>query len=149
MTQIDPIGSRPTTRVTAPRAAAARAGSRVAEDGGPGPEQTSTAPPATAGAVSIVSLQIMLAEEALDQAMARDRAARRQGQAVLRTLATLQHTLLSGADPGETLTQLAVLLADQPRAQDPRLAGALDSIVLRARVELARYRRDAGTTESK
>jgi hypothetical protein len=89
-----------------------------------------------------VSLGAMLAAEALDQGPARDRAARRQGQAVLAGLTTLQRALLEdgnqGGDPAASLKRLAALIADMPPASDPRLAALVGTIVLRARVELAR-----------
>ena len=89
-----------------------------------------TAPPAD---VAPVSLSVMLAAEALDQD-----AARRKGQVVLAGLTALQRALLDGGDQAASLDRLASLVADMPQAAEPRLAALLDTIVLRARVELAR-----------
>jgi hypothetical protein len=94
-----------------------------------------TAPPAD---VAPVSLSVMLAAEALDQDASRDRAARRKGQVVLAGLTALQRALLDGGDQAASLDRLASLVADIPQAAEPRLAALLDTIVLRARVELAR-----------
>ncbi len=88
-----------------------------------------------------VSLGVMLAAEALDREAARDREARRQGQVVLAGLTALQRALLVGSDQAASLDRLASLVADMPVAVEPRLAALLDTIVLRARVELARLGR--------
>ncbi len=88
-----------------------------------------------------VALGVMLAAEALDRDPARDRAARRHGLVVLAGLTALQRALLEGGDLAVSLDRLAALLADMPPAVDPRLAGLLDTIALRVRVELARLGR--------
>jgi hypothetical protein len=88
-----------------------------------------------------VSLGVMLAAEALDREATRDRAARRQGHVVLAGLTALQRALLEGGDQAALLDRLALLVADMPLAVEPRLAALLDTIVLRARVELARLGR--------
>ena len=90
--------------------------------------------------IASVSLGAMLAAEALDRGPARDRAARRHGQAVLAGLTALQRALLEDGDQDGTasLHRLAALIADMPQADDPQLAALLDTIALRARVELAR-----------
>src|SRR5271165_2104823 len=85
-----------------------------------------------------VALGAMLAAEALDQDAARDQAARRQGQVVLAGLTALQRALLEGGDQAASRDRLAALVADMPLVAEPRLAALLDTIVLRARVELAR-----------
>jgi hypothetical protein len=83
----------------------------------------------------------MLAAEALDRGATHDRTARRKGQVLLAGLAALQRALLGGGDPAEVVERLARLLDDIPQAADPRLAALLGTIVLRARVELARLGR--------
>jgi hypothetical protein len=85
-----------------------------------------------------VSLGVMLAAEALDRDAVRDRAARRHGLVVLAGLTALQRAMPEGGDTAVSLERLAALLADMPRAVEPRLAALLDTIVLRVRVELAR-----------
>lgn len=85
-----------------------------------------------------MTLDVTLAAEALDQAGRHNAAARHQGAAVLRGLGTLQPTLLGG-DPRTALAELAQLLTDLPPAPNPRRAEVLNSIALRARVELARH----------
>ena len=108
---------------------------QVAEESSSGAEA-----PAPLADVAGVSLGAMLAAEALDRRPARDRAARRHGQAVLAGLTTLQRALLGDNDQDCTpsLQRLAALIADMPQADDPQLAAFLDTITLRARVELAR-----------
>lgn len=100
----------------------------------------------TEAAVSVVeaapvSLGLMLAAEALERKSARDRAARRHGQVVLAGLTTLQRALLDGGDHTASLDRLAALVADMPQATEAQLAALLGTIVLRARVELARLGR--------
>jgi hypothetical protein len=67
----------------------------------------------------------------------RRRATGRRGQDILKSLAELQRGLLGG-EAGGTLTRLASLLANLPRAADPRLDAVLGAVALRARIELAR-----------
>ena len=105
---------------------AAESGSGTAEAASPLADTTS------------VSLGVMLAAEALDRDAVHDRAARRHGLVVLGGLTALQRALLEGGDTAASLERLAALLADMPRAAEPRLAALLDTIVLRVRVELAR-----------
>jgi len=66
-----------------------------------------------------------------------DRAAAAHGDSVLNAMAGLQHALLQGdtTDAGHALAALARTI---PRAADPRLNAVLDSVALRAAVELAR-----------
>jgi hypothetical protein len=89
---------------------------------------------ATAG-VAMPSLLLM--QEAGSDAL-QDRDAKRHGAAVLDELRDLQLSLLG--DGGPQLERLA-RLADRPiGAADPRLAGVLRAIQLRAGIELARRR---------
>jgi len=69
----------------------------------------------------------------------RDRAARRRGRDLLAELAGLQRDLLAGGPDEARLARLAGLAAAVPEAADPRLRAALGAIVLRVRVEAARY----------
>ncbi len=104
-------------------------------------EETASAEAASPLAdIATVSLGAMLAAEALDRGPARDRAARRHGQAVLAGLTSLQRALLDDhpQDGAASLHRLQALIADMPQADDPQLAALLDTIALRARVELAR-----------
>lgn len=68
-----------------------------------------------------------------------DRAARRQGEALLDELAELQRALLGGVADPAALARLA-LLARLPRAADPRLDAILRALACRAGVEIARRR---------
>lgn len=137
MTMIGPVDGRPSVRATTSTPSRGANGFAVPQDGVADSAGAETA--ASAGPLGQVSLDIMLAAEALDQDVRRNATARRQGQAVLRGLGTLQQTLLGGGDPRTALAELAQLLSDLPPATDPRLAETLDSIALRARIELARH----------
>ena len=70
-------------------------------------------------------------------ATARDRDARRHGNATLRALASAQAALLGGASDAARQS-LAVLVRTAPSASDPGLAAVLRAIAVRAAVELAR-----------
>ena len=83
--------------------------------------------------VSMVSLLSM--QEAESDAQ-QDREARQQGEAMLDELGELQRALLG--DGGPDLARLARLASRPVAASDPRLAGVLRAIRLRAGVELAR-----------
>ncbi len=67
-----------------------------------------------------------------------DRTARRRAQDLLAGLAVLHRMLLGDPGDTETLRRLADLAEAVPAASDPGLAAIVASIVLRARVELAR-----------
>ncbi len=102
--------------------------------------------PAAAGptwAAAPASLSGLLALQETGVEAPRDRAARRRGQDILAVLSALQRALLAGADPADTLEQLAALTADLPRALDPRLDAVLSAIALRGRVEVARRQHDS------
>ena len=80
----------------------------------------------------------MLALQEVETDPPQDRAARRRGRALLSALNRLQRHLLAGVTDAATLEQLEALARDMPRATDAGLAVAVDGIVLRARIELAR-----------
>lgn len=75
---------------------------------------------------------------AADNPAVRDREARRHGRAILEALAELQKALLGGSDDSEVLGRLGALLGSLPPAADAGLAVLLNSVSLRARIELAR-----------
>ena len=68
-----------------------------------------------------------------------DREARRGAQALLAELAALQRDLLADAVRGERLGRLARLADGIPDAAQPGLREAVAAVVLRARIELARF----------
>jgi len=83
----------------------------------------------------------MLALQEAGAEPARDRAARRHGQAMLQLLAALQRAMLQGEGGDEAeLARLASLSAEVPVASDPALRQVVAAIALRASVELARRR---------
>jgi hypothetical protein len=89
-------------------------------------------------ASSPVALESLLALQQVDEPTERDRAARRHGQSLLGVLGRLQRLVLEDADPTATLEQIRTMAEAMPAAADPGLADALDQVVLRARIELAR-----------
>jgi hypothetical protein len=98
----------------------------------------------TAGAAGVatpepVALGLLLALQQVDEPTERDRAARRHGQALLGALGRLQRLLLEEhGDPTATLEQIRALAEAMPVAADAGLAAAVDMVVLRAQIELAR-----------
>ena len=89
-----------------------------------------TAP--TAGLDALLHLQ------EFEDGTAKDRKAKRHGQSLLQALAELQRRLLGGGPLEEALARLSALVDTCPEAADPALAGLVGSIMLRARIELAR-----------
>ncbi len=137
---MDPInGIGPTGIVGAAQARgrARGAGFHVAD--GPAAPTAGTAA-GEAEDVAEASLAGLLAlQEELDGGTVRDRGARRRGRDLLEELAALQRDLLSGAPDPARLARLADMADSVPEAADPRLRDVVSAIVLRARVEAARY----------
>ena len=134
MTTIDRVGtqppSRPGTRPVGTTSSAAFS---------PPAEAAPEAARSTAAGVSApVALESLLALQQVDRAPERDRAAHRRGQALLAALGRLQRVLLGDGDPASVLHEISELSKDVPVADDPGLAAAVDHVVLRARIELAR-----------
>ncbi len=102
--------------------------------GGAAPTERAVA----SGGVSIVSLLAM--QEAESDAQ-QDREARQHGEAMMDELSELQRALLG--EGGPDLGRLEQLAARPVTVSDPRLAGVLRAIRLRAGVELARWGRAA------
>ncbi len=108
-------------------------------------------PPAVAEATASIETVALGGLLALQEAMpdsVRDRAARRHAQQMLDLLREMQRAMLAGGSTqgGEItggLTRLAELGARAVPADDPRLAGVLHAIAVRAAVELARHERVA------
>jgi Class II flagellar assembly regulator len=98
---------------------------------------SSGAAPTTA--TTEISLAGLLALQADDAGEARDRSARRRGRELLDALAALQRAMLGGEIDQDQLHDLAALVADVPDAADSRLRAAMEDVVLRVRVELARH----------
>lgn len=107
---------------------------------------------AAPGAASEVTLGGMLALQEAESGAVQDREARRRGQDLLAELAALQRALLDEADPEAApaaLQRLASLARAVPQAASPALRQALAAIVLRSRVELARYDHDNSENTSR
>lgn len=80
----------------------------------------------------------MLGLQEQEDGAARDRGARRHGQALLRELAALQRSLLAGPGDPEALQRLTALGRATPEFSDPGLSSVVKAIALRAAIELAR-----------
>jgi len=93
---------------------------------------------AGAAASAPVALDSLLALQQVDEPAERDRTVHRRGQALLGALGRLQRLLLEDGDQTDALEQIRSLAEAMPAAADPGLADAVDLIVLRARIELAR-----------
>jgi len=101
----------------------------------PAPDAKDAAPPTETTPADLAG---MLALQELEDEPPRDRAARRHGQMVLGALSALQRTLLAaGSDPG-VLDHLVGLLDSAPEPDDPQLRSLIQSVLLRAHVELAK-----------
>jgi hypothetical protein len=133
MTVIDRVGPLAPGRPNA-RAGAGAAGTFLPL-AGPGPDAAQTAGVAAA---MPMALDALLTLQQVDEPAERDGAARRQGHALLRALGGLQRLLLEGGDPAAALEQIRVLADATPAAANPGLAAAMELVVLRARIELAR-----------
>jgi hypothetical protein len=93
-----------------------------------------------ASAAAPVGLGLLALQEGGDRA-ARDQAAWRRAESILQELQALQRDLLHDAPDMNRLERLAALETGEAGA-DPFLRDAVEAIVLRARVELARRSRN-------
>jgi len=109
------------------------AGRFAVDDGAMKPTQQ-----ARVSTVAGIGLESMLALQAVDEAIERDRSARRRGTAMLAALSKLQRAMLAEEDPSPVLRALNELATDGPAADDPELGAILRAVVLRTRVEIAR-----------
>jgi hypothetical protein len=91
--------------------------------------------------VAGIGLEGMLMLQSVDEAVERDRSARKRGKAMIAALSDLQRALLGDEDPSLALRSLSDLASDHPLAADPGLADILRAVVLRSRVEIARRSR--------
>ena len=96
---------------------------------------------ARASSVAGIGVDSMLALQAVDEAVERNRAAHKRGSAILAALTHLQRTMLGAEDQSAALRAMTELTTDTPIADDPGLAAIVRAVVLRSRVELARRER--------
>lgn len=132
MTTIDALGPVPPARPAARTAAAAVGGFAPRVESEPAADSASDVATPTP-----VALDSLLWLQQVDPPVERDHAARRHGQALVAALGRLQRALLSGSTDN-VLEELRALAGGVPQAADPELAAAIDHVVLRARIELAR-----------
>lgn len=109
----------------------------------PGSAGPTTGMAGAAAAAAPASLLGLLALQEGETDAARDRAARRHGEGLLKELAALQRGLLGSEEAPGALARLAELSGHMPEAADPGLAGAVRAVALRARIEIARGARAA------
>lgn len=105
----------------------------------PAPRRAKDAAPPTETAAA--DLAGMLALQEFEDERPRDRAARKYGQAVLGALSALQCALLTAGSNPDVLDRLVRLLDSAPEPDDPHLRSLLQSLLLRAHVELAKHGR--------
>ncbi|MDA8230480.1 MAG: flagellar assembly protein FliX [Magnetospirillum sp.] len=104
-------------------------------------------PPETHGvdsAPAIGAVDALLIIQSVGDATERESRRRlvQRGEAILDRLEEIRHGLLLGTVPKEKLVELAQMVrARRTNCADPRLAGLLDEIELRAEVELAKLSR--------
>lgn len=85
-------------------------------------------------------LEALIAIKAEDNTRERRRRSAKRGQAMLDVLDELKLALLSGRLPPDLQNRLAISLREAGDSGDPRLDGIIDSIELRAEVELAKLK---------
>lgn len=102
-------------------------------------EDASAAAVGDAAPVAALDPTIALAE-AEANAATRDRAAKRQGRALLDLLAALQRAMLAEGAEDALIEDLAARADALPAAADPELAAIVQAVRLRALVEVARRR---------
>jgi len=117
---------------------------RFSVDGGTAPLGQNARPSSVAG----IGLDSMLTLQAVDEAVERDRAARKRGSAIMAALTRLQRSLLGEEDPSVALRAMHELISGAPVADDPGLAAILRAVVLRSRIEIARRERQENGRES-
>jgi hypothetical protein len=133
---MDPIGR--TSRLAAPLPEAPPASRGAGGIGFALPAATGAAAPAAAGALGpLLAVQESAAEAPADQR------ARRRARGLLAELTALQRDLLADAVSTGRLDRLAALAREAAAgtAATPTLEEAVQAIVLRARIELARFGR--------
>jgi hypothetical protein len=97
------------------------------------------APKNVTGAAPLNGAETMLALQEVADVTERNRKARERGNAMLDRLEAIRIGLLDGVVSTETIAELGRLVQDRKDgAGDPRLAGLLEEIELRAAVELAK-----------
>ena len=133
MSGVDRVGLQPLARV-----GTRTAGSSGAAGFPPPAEPAVDAARSPGAAAAPVALESLLALQQVDGVPARDREAYRRGQALLTALGRLQRLLLADGDTQGMLQEIRALVEGVPVAADPALAAAVDQVVLRARIEVAR-----------
>ena len=85
-------------------------------------------------------LEALIAIQSEDNSRERKRRSTRRGQAMLDVLDELKLALLSGNLPPDMQARLSATLREGWPSGDPKLDGIIDSIELRAEVELAKLK---------
>jgi hypothetical protein len=139
MTRIDGLGPAPQPGV-AVRGVRRRGDFTVSipDNAAEAAESTPLAEPVASGVLGLVALQSGdIVDPEADTVQ--DRAARRRARDILDALGTLQRAMLTDGPVAASLEHLSTLTRDVEGAADPALRAAIEAVVLRARVELARH----------
>ena len=129
-----PSAQRPSSLRRKGRSGAARPGNFAKELAA-----DSAAPGGVSGPGSLGPVDALLALQEVPDSLARRARARRRGETLLDQLEQLRVDILSGVLPADRLARLAGLIAERrDEIDDPRLAGIIQEIELRAAVELAK-----------
>ncbi len=137
------MGMSAVGRTVAPKVTSATSGAVTPESGfsiptnDPAPTPDSLTAAGPIGKTAPLSASLMLTLQEIMTSEVGDREARHHGQQLLAALADLQRSLLSDDHEG-ALEQLVLLVKTIPNAADPGLIRTINSIHLRARIELAR-----------
>lgn len=136
--KIDPTGPLRTAEIRRGQKAERRKPGAFAAHIGDSESGAESAPSGAAAATSGVSGLLALQE--VDGDVTDDSRASAWGNDILDYLDKLRHDLLVGAIQKDELRQLAAVVREKRgNVTDPKLAGILDEIELRAEVELAKY----------
>ncbi len=133
------VDQRNVNAVSSSRSARAggAAGARFTLDSG-----TATAKAEGAAPAAILGgLEALIAIQSEDTTKERRRRGVRRGQGLLDLLDELKIALLAGTLPPDLQNRLSIAMRDESFSGDPRLDGILESIDLRAAVELAKLRK--------
>lgn len=119
------------------RGGGAVGGARFTLDQGSATAKAESAAPAAI----LGGLEALIAIQSEDTTKERRRRGVRRGQGLLDLLDELKIALLAGGLPADLQARLAIAMRDESFSGDPRLDSILESIDLRAAVELAKLRK--------
>lgn len=122
------------------RGGSGASGARFTLDTGSATAKAENAAPAAI----LGGLEALIAIQSEDTTKERRRRGLRRGNGLLDLLDELKIALLAGRLPQDLQNRLAMAMRDESFSGDPRLDNILESIDLRAAVELAKLRKQSG-----